>query len=43
MIFVFIFKKQVMKKYYCKTGNKPLIFINLATTWKRVAFFMLKL
>jgi hypothetical protein len=42
-IFVFIFKNQAMKKYYCKTGNKFLIFINLITRWKRVTIFMFRL
>jgi len=43
MIFVFIFKNQALKKYYCKIVNMSLIFINLITRWKRVAIFMLRL
>jgi len=32
MIFVFIFKKQAMKNYFCKTGSNSLIFINPQAT-----------
>lgn len=41
MIFVFIFKNQALKKYYCKIVNNSLIFISRVIRWKRVAIFML--
>jgi hypothetical protein len=43
MVVVFIFKNEAMKKYYCETGNKSLIAVNLVTRRKTVAIFRLRL